>query len=76
MSPTVGGVTRQGRSVQLHLVRGRDPRLMTVDTAQISDQVRVDQAAELDLFEIDRITRRRTFESVCGQAASSFEQLG
>jgi len=41
---------------------------MTLDTAQTADEVRVDQAAGLDLFEIDRITWRRKFESVCDQA--------
>jgi len=48
---------------------------MTVDTAQTSDEVRVDQGAGSDLFEIDRISLRRKFENFCDQAACSSEQL-
>jgi len=48
---------------------------MIAGTAQISDDVRVDQAAGSDLFEIDRITLRRKFESVWDDAPCCSEQL-
>jgi len=44
---------------------------MTVDTAQTPDEVPVDRAAGLDLFEIDRITLRRKFESLYDEAEST-----
>ena len=48
---------------------------MIVDKGQTSDDVRVDQAAGSDLFEIDRIMLRRKFESLCDDAVRWSEQL-